>query len=56
MHRKELCKKRKLSFGKKGESVTKSKGAVSEETAPLKLLYLTTQRIPGKRKMPLGNW
>jgi putative transposase len=36
--------------------VTKSKGAFSSETALLKLLYLTTQRIIEKWKMPLANW
>lgn len=35
--------------------VTKSKGAFSSETALLKLLYLTTQRILEKWKMPLAN-
>jgi len=36
--------------------VTKSKGAFSSETALLKLLYLTTQRIIESWKLPLQNW
>ena len=43
-------------FHRQIRCVTKSKGAFSSETALLKLLYLTTQRIPEKWKMPLANW
>lgn len=44
------------SFHRQIRSVTKSKGAFSSETALLKLLYLTAQRILEKWKMPLANW
>lgn len=43
-------------FHRQIRCVTKSKGAFSSETALLKLLYLTTQRILEKWKMPLANW
>lgn len=36
--------------------MTKSKGAFSAETALLKMLYLTTQRIMEKWTVPLANW
>lgn len=36
--------------------VTKSKGAFSSEMALVKVLYLTTQRILERWKMPLANW
>lgn len=44
------------SFHKQIRCVTKSKGAFSSETALIKLLYLTTQRIMEKWKMPVQNW
>jgi putative transposase len=44
------------SFHRQVRSVTKSKGAFSSETALLKLLYMTAQRILEKWKMPLANW
>ena len=44
------------SFHKQIRCVTKSKGAFSSETALLKLLYLATQRIIEKWKMPVQNW
>ena len=43
-------------FHRQIRCVTKSKGAFSSETALLKLLYLTTQRIIASWKMPLQNW
>ena len=43
-------------FHRQIRCVTKSKGALSSETALLKLLYLTTQRIIASWKMPLQNW
>ncbi|WP_186742310.1 IS256 family transposase [Spirosoma utsteinense] len=43
-------------FHRQIRCVTKSKGAFSSETALLKLLYLTTQRILESWKMPLQNW
>lgn len=43
-------------FHRQIRCVTKSKGAFSSETALLKLLYLTTQRIIESWKMPLANW
>ena len=43
-------------FHRQIRCVTKSKGAFSSETALLKLLYLTTQRIIEVWKMPLANW
>lgn len=43
-------------FHRQIRCVTKSKGAFSSETALLKLLYLTTQRIIENWKMPLANW
>lgn len=43
-------------FHRQIRCVTKSKGAFSSETALLKLLYLTTQRIIDAWKMPLANW
>lgn len=43
-------------FHRQIRCVTKSKGAFSSETALIKLLYLTTQRIIEKWKMPLANW
>lgn len=44
------------SFHKQIRCVTKSKGAFSSETALIKLLYLTTQKIMEKWKMPMQNW
>ncbi|GAA4459405.1 IS256 family transposase [Nibrella saemangeumensis] len=43
-------------FHRQIRCVTKSKGAFSSETALLKVLYLTTQRIMENWKMPLANW
>lgn len=43
-------------FHRQIRCVTKSKGAFSSETALLKVLYLTTQRIIEAWKMPLANW
>lgn len=43
-------------FHRQIRCVTKSKGAFSSETALLKLLYLTTQRIIDSWKLPLHNW
>ncbi|MBD2705890.1 IS256 family transposase [Spirosoma sp. BT702] len=43
-------------FHRQIRSVTKSKGAFSSETALIKLLYLTTQRIIETWTMPLANW
>jgi putative transposase len=43
-------------FHRQIRCVTKSKGAFSSETALLKLLYLTTQRIIESWKLPLQNW
>jgi putative transposase len=43
-------------FHRQIRCVTKSKGAFSSETALLKVLYLTTQRIMEKWKVPLANW
>jgi len=43
-------------FHRQIRCVTKSKGAFSSETALLKVLYLTTQRIMEKWTMPLANW
>lgn len=43
-------------FHRQLRCVTKSKGAFSSETALLKLLYLTTQRIIERWRMPLQNW
>lgn len=43
-------------FHRQIRCVTKSKGAFSSETALIKLLYLTTQRIIENWKMPLANW
>lgn len=43
-------------FHRQIRCVTKSKGAFSSETALLKLLYLTTQRIIDSWKLPLQNW
>lgn len=43
-------------FHRQIRCVTKSKGAFSSETALLKVLYLTTQRIMEKWTMPLSNW
>lgn len=43
-------------FHRQIRCVTKSKGAFSSETALLKVLYLTTQRILEKWTMPLANW
>lgn len=43
-------------FHRQIRCVTKSKGAFSSETALLKLLYLTTQRIIENWKLPLQNW
>lgn len=43
-------------FHRQIRCVTKSKGAFSSETALIKLLYLTTQRIIETWKMPLANW
>jgi transposase-like protein len=43
-------------FHRQLRCVTKSKGAFSSETALLKLLYLTTQRIIDGWKLPLQNW
>lgn len=43
-------------FHRQIRCVTKSKGAFSSETALLKVLYLTTQRIVEKWKVPLANW
>lgn len=44
------------AFHRQIRTVTKSKGAFSSETALVKLLYLTTQRIIEKWKIPLANW
>jgi transposase-like protein len=44
------------AFHRQIRSVTKLKGAFSSETALVKLLYLTTQRITEKWKIPLANW
>jgi transposase-like protein len=43
-------------FHRQIRCVTKSKGAFSSETALLKVLYLTTQRIIESWTMPLANW
>jgi putative transposase len=43
-------------FHRQLRSVTKSKGAFSSETALLKILYLTTQRIAQKWTKPLDGW
>ncbi|GAA4421897.1 IS256 family transposase [Nibrella viscosa] len=43
-------------FHRQIRCVTKSKGAFSSETALLKVLYLTTQRIMEKWQKPLANW
>lgn len=43
-------------FHRQIRCVTKSKGAFSSETALLKMLYLTTQRIMEKWTVPLSNW
>ncbi len=43
-------------FHRQIRCVTKSKGAFCSETALLKLLYLTTQRIIENWKLPLQNW
>lgn len=43
-------------FHRQLRSVTKSKGAFSSETALLKVLYLTTQRIAQKWTRPLDGW
>lgn len=43
-------------FHRQIRCVTKSKGAFSSETALVKVLYLTTQRIIESWTMPLANW
>lgn len=43
-------------FHRQIRCVTKSKGAFPSETALLKVLYLTTQRIMEKWTVPLANW
>lgn len=43
-------------FHRQIRCVTKSKGAFSSETALLKVLYLTTQRIISGWQLPLQNW
>lgn len=43
-------------FHRQLRCVTKSKGAFSSETALLKVLYLTTQRIAQKWTRPLDGW
>lgn len=43
-------------FHRQIRCVTKSKGAFPSETALLKVLYLTTQRIIESWTMPLANW
>lgn len=43
-------------FHRQVRCVTKSKGAFSSETALLKLLYLTTQRIAQSWRLPVQNW
>lgn len=43
-------------FHRQIRCVTKSKGAFPSETALVKILYLTTQRIIENWTMPLANW